>query len=334
MFEVWASTDERIAQARQAAGPRGVYPLPEQLSITPRRDGVVVIQIRGTILRHEELLASGEPAGVSSIAIADAISRAAADEGVAAVVLWIDSPGGSGSAGGELAEAVSAFAKVKNIVAVVDGMCTSAAYWFASQARAIYASHKLNLLGAMGVYQIVIDSSAMMENLGLRVLRVRSGDLKGIGAYGVPVSETEVAEIQRLVTGMAFEFSADVARGRRLPPDVVRGLADGRVFYASHAAQLKLIDGIKSIGQVLADINNLTATAIRANQPLYALAADAAQFSKAVSKRMKSGDRESDAIYDAKESHPKLFQCFQQFKALPEWKRTAFSDQFEKGIVV
>ena len=173
------------------------------------------------------------------------------NDSVTRIILAIDSPGGTVQGTQELATKISQVAAVKPVIAAVEDMCCSAAYWVASQATEIFACNRIDIIGSIGVVSLVKDTSELMGKLGLKVHRIRSGNLKGIGAVGSPVNEDELAAVQKNVDVIAREFIMAVSKGRRLGADQVRVLATGETWTAAEAVRLGLIDGIKSLDTIL-----------------------------------------------------------------------------------
>jgi hypothetical protein len=120
-------------------------------------------------------------------------------------------------------------------------MGTSAAYWLASQAQRIRANATA-LVGSIGVYLVTVDSSALAAGMGIKVILIRSGDLKGMGVPGAAISEEQIAAEQELIDGLADHFIAAVAAGRGMKETAVRELATGRCWLAAAAQENGLID--------------------------------------------------------------------------------------------
>jgi ClpP class serine protease len=102
--------------------------------------------------------------------------------------LDIDSPGGTVAGTPELAAAVSALDQKKPVYAFSSGLMASAAYWIASQARAIYATPSAQV-GSIGVVQAVVDRSAAINAAGIKVEVFSVGKYKAMGAPGTPLTD-------------------------------------------------------------------------------------------------------------------------------------------------
>src|SRR5690606_31819803 len=118
--------------------------------------------------------------GASTVRTRRAIRSAAADKSVSAIMLLIDSPGGSVSGTSDLADDVANAKKKKPVYAYIEDTCCSAAYWVASQCSAIYANPTA-IVGSIGTYMVVADYSRMAENAGVKVHCISTGKYKGAG---------------------------------------------------------------------------------------------------------------------------------------------------------
>ncbi len=185
------------------------------------------------------------------------IQAAARDKEIRSIVLLIDSPGGTVDGTKELADAVAAAAQEKRVIAQVDGMAASAAFWVASQATQIFAQ-PTDMVGSIGVILPLLDISKNLEEDGVELVTITTGKFKAAGMLGTEITEEQRAEFQKLVDGRFEIFTAAVAKGRGMSPKVLAPLADGRMFLAKNALTLGLIDGIRTIEATLARVTNTT----------------------------------------------------------------------------
>ncbi len=175
--------------------------------------------------------------------IARAMDDAEADPQVDAIMLAIDSPGGAVDGIHALADRIHA--ATKPVMAHMDSLGASAAYWLASQADTVTAGRGAQV-GSIGVYTAHVDVSRAAENAGVKVRVFASGSHKGAGHPGTALTAEQQAEIQGRIDARGSEFVADVARGRGVSSTHVQPAADGRVFSATDALQRGLIDRITS----------------------------------------------------------------------------------------
>ncbi|HEY4760940.1 MAG TPA: S49 family peptidase, partial [Thermoguttaceae bacterium] len=190
----------------------------------------------------------------STILIRQAIRSAVRDPEVGGILLRIDSPGGTVAGTADLADDVAAAAARKPLFAYVEDLTASAAYWIASQAERIYANSTTAVIGSIGTWIGLYDFSANAAKEGIKAIVLKAGKFKGAGFMGTEITDEQKAEWQRLIDKTQAEFTAGVAKGRKIPVARIEELADGRIHMAADAQKLGLIDDIKSIDQTLADL--------------------------------------------------------------------------------
>jgi len=173
----------------------------------------------------------------------EAIERARRDDSVRALILAIDSPGGSMAGGEAIHAAIRRFAETKPVVAVMGGTGASAAYMIAMPAHRVLARES-TITGSIGVLMQTFDFSELASRLGVRPETLVSGPLKNQPGLFSPLSEQGRAELQRIIADLHGQFVAIVAAGRRMEEPRVRELADGRIFTGREAVGLGLIDAI------------------------------------------------------------------------------------------
>ncbi len=162
---------------------------------------------------------------------------------VRALILRIDSPGGTVTGGENLHDAIARFAASKPVVAVMTGEGASAAYMIAVPAQRIYAANA-TLTGSIGVIVESPDVSDLLGRIGVRVDKLVSGPLKGQPSITAPLSPAGRDMLQGIVGDLYDQFVAMVATGRHMDPARVRALADGRPYTGHQALPLGLIDAI------------------------------------------------------------------------------------------
>ena len=214
-----------MAAAARGMVDRGGF-LPKQASENPLlsvEDGIGVVAIEGPILRKPDLFARIFFGATGSEDIGAALREAAGRDDIKAVFLHIDSPGGTVAGTPELADAVAALDKKKPVYAFSSGLMCSAAYWVASQARAIYATPSAQI-GSIGVVQAVVDNSAALDKAGIKVEVFSVGKYKAMGAPGKPLTDDQRELISSNLAEIAGEFHAAVlAKGRAIPAEAMEG---------------------------------------------------------------------------------------------------------------
>lgn len=233
-------------------------------------DGVAVIELSGTMMKQQSSFG-----GASTVAARRQIRAAVASSAVRAIVLHIDSPGGTVSGTPDLAADVAEAAAKKPVMAFIEDLGASAAYWVASQASKVFANRNA-LVGSIGTFAVIQDMSGAAGQMGIKVHVIRAGSFKGAGVPGTVVTDAQLSEMQRTVDSLNALFLEGVSTGRRMDPEKVSALADGRVHIAAEAKKLGLIDGVKSFDQVLREAARSTGPAGARAEDSHTPAAEAA----------------------------------------------------------
>jgi signal peptide peptidase SppA len=221
-------------------------------------DGVAVISLAGPLMKQ----ASSLGGGTSTVAARKQIRNAAASKEVQAILLKIESPGGTSAGTLELANEVAAASKKKPVWAYAEDLMASAAYWVGSQAQQIFANPTA-IVGSIGTYAVIRDLSGHAAQLGVKVHVIRAGEMKGAGEPGTEVTPAMLAEWKRVVDGLNAHFVDGVASGRKqagLSRKMVEALADGRVYIGEEAVANQLIDGVQSFDKTLSQITKLVSS--------------------------------------------------------------------------
>lgn len=172
----------------------------------------------------------------------------AQDDDVHALIVRINSPGGTAAGGEALYYALRGVAQKKPVVAVMDETAASAAYMAALGADYIVA-RKSSITGSIGVIFQSADISGLLEKLGVKPEAVRSGALKARPNPLEPMSAAVRAATERVVMDIHDLFVGLVADRRGLDLATVRGFADGRVFTGREAQGLGLVDALGGEGE-------------------------------------------------------------------------------------
>jgi protease-4 len=173
----------------------------------------------------------------------EALDRLGKESGVTAVLLHLDTPGGAVGGGEGIHDAVERLAKIKPVVAVMDGTAASAGYMIAVAAPHIVARDS-TLTGSIGVILEAGDISGLLDKIGVKADQLVSGPLKGQPSFTQPMSPAGRDYLQSLVMDLYDQFVGLVARGRHMDPAKVRTLADGRAYTGRQAQSLGLVDEI------------------------------------------------------------------------------------------
>lgn len=175
--------------------------------------------------------------------LVEALDRIGRDDSVRALIVAIDSPGGSVAGGEALHAALQRLRERKPVVAVMRGTAASAGYMVALPAHRVFA-REATVTGSIGVLMQSFDASELLAQIGVRSEVLPSGPLKDQPSPFRPLTEEGRAALMRVVSDLHDQFVGMVAAGRNLPPDRVRPLADGRIFTGRQALEAGLVDAI------------------------------------------------------------------------------------------
>jgi protease-4 len=157
------------------------------------------------------------------------------------------------------------------VVAHIDDLGASAAYWIASQADKITANQPSALVGSIGTIQVIYDQSAAAEQQGIRPLVFATGPLKGLGTPGTKVTEEQAAHVQSLVDSVQVNFDAAVMKGRRMSAKELAAVRHGGVMTATQALNAKLIDAIQPLGKTIVEMMSPPKAAVRASTEVFSM---------------------------------------------------------------
>lgn len=225
---------------------------PNTTRAVSRKEGVVgVIPIQGIIDQRAASLNSLS-GGASTERISKQFEKMIRADDIKAVVFDIDSPGGSVYGVSELADQIRAARGKKPIIASVNSLAASAAYWIASAADEIAVTPG-GEVGSIGVYTIHFDESAALEAEGVKATIVSAGKFKTEGNPWQPLSDEAREAIQTDINHYYDLFVSAVAKGRGVAVANVRsGFGQGRTVTASLAVDGDMADRIETLPQTLA----------------------------------------------------------------------------------
>jgi protease-4 len=175
--------------------------------------------------------------------VTNAIEALADDDRVKAVILSINSPGGSVAGGETIHNAIVQVAAKKPVVVTMGALAASAGYMIAVPAGRIFA-REATLTGSIGVLLQTGEISGLLGKLGIGAEVLRSGPLKDEPSFVRPLSPAGTEVLQGLVNDMYDQFVNMVAEGRHMDVAKVRSLADGRAYTGRQALGLGLVDAI------------------------------------------------------------------------------------------
>lgn len=238
-------------------------------SVEPERTGATaVLSINGPILFGCDPWLASMLGCCTAEAIGEACDTLRADDTVAAVVLKIDSPGGSISGSADMLAKVRALAAAKPLYAIAADCACSMAYMLAALAREIAATPTA-MVGSVAVIGSAIDASRAYEKDGLERVVYTSGSLKSHGVEGAPITNPQRIMMQRLVDSSAEYLVGLVAQARGVDAPVIASY-EGAVFGTADARTRKLVDVVATSDEYIRTIAERHASPAPAVNPLAA----------------------------------------------------------------
>lgn len=213
---------------------------------------VAILPIMGTISQRMSMLEESS-GGASTEQIGREFDRLMTDDQVGAVILNIDSPGGTAYGVMELADKIMAARGTKPVIAIGNSLAASAAYWIGSAAESfsITPSGEAGSIGALCVH---CDESKLNEIVGLNYSYIVSGVSPNKAEYApdAPLSDDARAELQRRIDDLGETFVKAVAKQRGLPAKKVQAdFGQGRVFGAKEALDRQMVDRIETLDELV-----------------------------------------------------------------------------------
>ncbi len=173
----------------------------------------------------------------------EAIAEVAGNPRAKALIVRIDSPGGTFVGGESLYLALGKVAEKKPVVAVMGTVATSAAYLVAIAAERVFARQG-SITGSIGVIVQTADISGLLAKLGVKAEAIKSSPLKATPSPFEPLTDEVRAATQAIIDDMHALFTSIVAKRRGLAAARARQLADGRIYSGRQALEADLVDAI------------------------------------------------------------------------------------------
>lgn len=211
------------------------------------RNRIAVIYASGDIVGGK-----GDDNTIGGKGMSEAIRKARLDKNVKAVVLRINSPGGSSLASDVIWREVMLTKKVKPIIASMSDVAASGGYYIAMACDTIVA-HPTTITGSIGVFGILVNSENFLKNkLGITTDRVNTGKFSDVPTITRAMTPYEKMHIQREVDRIYEDFTTKAAQSRKMPLAQLKKLASGRVWSGIEAKQNGLVDVLGGIDQAIA----------------------------------------------------------------------------------
>jgi signal peptide peptidase SppA len=221
------------------------------MSVHLDANGIATVPVYGVLVQKAYDLELSET-GTSSEMLADTFEILSEMDKVKAVILDVDSPGGSVSGIQQAAESLRELSNVKPTVSVVNEMMASGAYYLGSQTGKIVTT-EAGYVGSIGVFATRVDASRMYDNVGLKVNVIKAGEYKAESIPTVPMSDGERGRIQEEVDYHYEMFKRAISVGRGLDMSVVERLANGKTEIGTVAVEKGYADELGTLKSTYLD---------------------------------------------------------------------------------
>jgi len=210
--------------------------------IISREDGfpigerIAILEIQGVILDSQPYL--------------DSLSKIKKDDGIKAIVLRIDSPGGAVGPSQEIYSEILKLREKKPVIATLGSVGASGGYYIACAAQKILANPG-TITGSIGVIAQFVSYEQLLKWAKLDVEVIKSGEFKDVGSPFKKMTETEKQYMQQLIDNVYSQFKLAVSKARGIDSKEMDKIADGRIFTGEQAKNLKLIDELGTLSDAV-----------------------------------------------------------------------------------
>ena len=206
---------------------------------------VAVVNAEGDIVDGE-----GDTTEVGGAKFAREIRQLREDSAVRAIVLRVNSPGGSATAAETMQRELRLARKSKPIIVSMGSYAASGGYWISAYGDRIFAE-PTTITGSIGVFGIQFDIQRLANEHGFTFDTVKTGKYADSLTIARPKTDDELAVLQKRVDWIYDQFIAKVAEGRKLKPSFVEEIAQGRVWSGTEAKKLGLVDEIGGLSEAI-----------------------------------------------------------------------------------
>jgi protease-4 len=210
-------------------------------------DKIAVLYVDGEIIVGK----SSSNQEVGSVSLVKEIRKLKGDKTVKAIVLRVNSPGGSSLASDVIAREIELTKKVKPVIVSFGNVAASGGYYISCLADSIFASPN-SITGSIGVFALIINTKNLYtEKLGLTYENVNLGTMTDMWRPDQPLNTAQSNMVQNMVEEIYDDFIMVVSRGRKITKERVMEIAQGRVYSGQDALNIELIDGIGGLDRAI-----------------------------------------------------------------------------------
>jgi signal peptide peptidase SppA len=259
-FRTWAIEPAKLAELTSLASKLDAAALNQALAGKQLdysvRDGVAVLPIEGVLSKRASWF-TVLLGGATYPQVETALKTAMADATVKGIVLLIDSPGGEVDGAQALANVIRSYRDgSKPVVALFEGSGSSSAYWIGSSASEAFIADDTTSVGSIGVVVTHYDYSQREAAAGVKVTEIVAGRYKRVASSHGPLSSEGRDQLQEQVDHVYSVLVDAVAENRGVPSSVVLDcMADGKTFIGQQAVDAGLVDGVRSLSEVVAALS-------------------------------------------------------------------------------
>ena len=239
--------DQLIDELKAATGRTGSkepfkqVALSDYLALKPEPNQAAANHVAVVYAEGEIVDGDGSPGEVGGTKYAAELRKLRQDPAVKAIVLRVNSPGGSVTASEEIQREVRLARQVKPVIISMGAYAASGGYWISAESDRIFAE-PTTITGSIGVFGIQFDVQKLAADFGVTFDRVKTGKFAGSDTITRPKTDEGMAIVQHQVDWFYGQFIDKVAAGRKLPRARVEEIAQGRVWSGTAARSLGLVD--------------------------------------------------------------------------------------------
>jgi protease-4 len=224
-----------------------IRPLQEETVEGEGKSKILLMDVSGVLADETGSIVLGTPAPRVPIVarVREELQKAEDDDNVKALIVRINSPGGTITASDLIYREIDVFKTRRKIpvIAIMMDVAASGGYYAALAGDTIMAL-PTTVTGSIGVVMLTVNAQGLMEKIGVAPLAIKSGAMKDAGSPFRPLTEQERTVFQSVIDQMYGRFVSLIVRSRKLSEDKVRAAADGRIYTAEQAKALGLVDEI------------------------------------------------------------------------------------------
>jgi len=208
-------------------------------------DAIGVVYAEGAIVDGK-----GEQDDIGAERFSRELRRMREDPEIKAIVLRVNSPGGSATAAEDIQREIRLARKTKPVIVSMGAYAASGGYWISAESDRIFAE-PTTITGSIGVFGIFMDAQKLLNNFGLTFDRVKTGKYADVMTISRPKTPDELAIFQHSVDWIYDQFIRKVANGRKLDRAKVEEIAQGRVWSGTEAKNLGLVDEMGGLADAI-----------------------------------------------------------------------------------